>query len=192
MRIGSGRAPLITAGTSAWPSRSAAHFETALGIACVATARTLRLLRPQILTVGWSTGHLCLLSMPDGVVPHRRLKMSSMRTGARAQRVLARAQVVEETLRWLEEQGAGAWLDQGTEHPHRLALSVRADRLHDTYHRLSHAFSDRGLQVSCRICASGSALCYKPRHSTFIFHRALGASAPMPATRYWDACRLST
>ena len=59
------------------------------------------------------------------------------------------AQVVEETLRWLEEQGAGAWLDQGTEHPHRLALSVRSDRLHDTYHRLTHAFSDRGLQVSC-------------------------------------------
>jgi len=62
--------------------------------------------------------------------------------------VPTRVQVVEETLRWLEEQGAGAWLDQGTEHPHRLALSVRSDRLHDTYHRLTHAFSDRGLQVS--------------------------------------------
>ena len=73
-----------------------------------------------------------------------------------------RAQVVEETLRWLEEQGAGAWLDQGVEHPHRLALSVRLDRLHDTYHRLSHAFSDRGLQASrrrdmSRPCVSSSA-----------------------------------
>ena len=57
-------------------------------------------------------------------------------------------QVVEDTLRWLEEQGAGAWLDQGTEHPHRLALSVRLDRLHDAHNRLAHGFSDRGIQAS--------------------------------------------
>ena len=56
-------------------------------------------------------------------------------------------QVVEEVLRGLQGDDAGAWLDQGTEHPHRLALSVRLDRLADTRSRLAQGFADRNLQV---------------------------------------------
>ncbi len=56
-------------------------------------------------------------------------------------------QVVEHVLAGLQGDGAGAWLDQGTEHPHRLALSVRLDRLEGTREALAEGFSNRGLQV---------------------------------------------
>ena len=55
--------------------------------------------------------------------------------------------MVEHVLRGLRGDDAGAWLDQGTEHPHRLAISVRQDRVPAARQQLSEAFAARGLQV---------------------------------------------
>ena len=56
-------------------------------------------------------------------------------------------QVVEGVLADLESKDAGAWLDRGTEHPHRLALSVRLDCLADTRRILAERFAHCQLQV---------------------------------------------
>ena len=54
---------------------------------------------------------------------------------------------MEHVLSVLQREDAGAWLDQGTEHPHRLAISVRQDRVPATRKQLSEAFAACGLQV---------------------------------------------
>lgn len=59
----------------------------------------------------------------------------------------------------LQAEDAGAWLDQGTEHPHRLALSVRRDRVPHTRRSLAEAFAGRGLQVRPGLRALPGAGC---------------------------------
>lgn len=54
---------------------------------------------------------------------------------------------MEGVLADLESKEAGAWLDRGTEHPHRLALSVRLDCLADTRRILAERFAHCQLQV---------------------------------------------
>lgn len=44
--------------------------------------------------------------------------------------------------------GSCHWLDYGTEHPHRIALSVREDRLNYIVQNLENGFINQGLQVS--------------------------------------------
>ena len=47
----------------------------------------------------------------------------------------------------LEGHGAGHWLDHGTEHPHRIALSVRADKVKHVVGQLTSGFRGQGIQV---------------------------------------------
>lgn len=44
------------------------------------------------------------------------------------------------------------WLDQGTEHPHRIALSVQVEQLSNTLLALRRGFDDRSLQVHLLTC----------------------------------------
>ncbi|KAK9824654.1 hypothetical protein WJX72_012101 [[Myrmecia] bisecta] len=53
-----------------------------------------------------------------------------------------------------ENDNAAHWLDKGIEHPHRIALSVRCDKLADIAGSLQASFSQAGLQV--RIIVSGT------------------------------------
>ncbi|CAL8467114.1 g6650 [Coccomyxa elongata] len=46
------------------------------------------------------------------------------------------------------------WLDDGSEHPHRIALSVRQDKVHEVSERLKEGFLQRDVQV--RIILSGT------------------------------------
>ena len=58
----------------------------------------------------------------------------------------ADGQVAGEVLGRLGE-AAGAWLDRGTEHPHRIALSVRGDRAGDAAEQLRAGFEAAGVQA---------------------------------------------
>ena len=42
---------------------------------------------------------------------------------------------------------AAAWLDRGTEHPHRIALSVRGDRLGEAVEQLRAGFEAANVQA---------------------------------------------
>lgn len=57
-----------------------------------------------------------------------------------------RAQVAGEVLDRLTDSAA-AWLDRGTEHPHRVALSVRGDRLGAAVEQLRAGFEAAGVQA---------------------------------------------
>ena len=57
------------------------------------------------------------------------------------------SQVAGELLSQLAEEGAGHWLDEGTEHPHRIALSIRADRIPPILEQLKTGFAQQGVQV---------------------------------------------
>lgn len=59
---------------------------------------------------------------------------------------LRRAQVAGEVLDRLTD-AAAAWLDRGTEHPHRVALSVRGDRLGAAVEQLRAGFEAAGVQA---------------------------------------------
>ncbi len=39
------------------------------------------------------------------------------------------------------------WLDDGSEHPHRIALSVRQDKVHEVSERLKEGFLQRDVQA---------------------------------------------
>ena len=65
--------------------------------------------------------------------------------GLRAELVRC-AQVAGEVLERLTESAA-AWLDRGTEHPHRVALSVRGDRLGAAVEQLRAGFEAAGVQA---------------------------------------------
>ncbi|EIE26776.1 S6PP-domain-containing protein [Coccomyxa subellipsoidea C-169] len=60
-------------------------------------------------------------------------------------------QVAEETIGAVGPSCA-QWLDDGSEHPHRIALSVRQDRVHEVSERLKEGF----LQRDVRIIVSGT------------------------------------
>lgn len=47
----------------------------------------------------------------------------------------------------LRAEGAGDWLDHGTEHPHRIALSIRADKVPHAVEMLGEGFAACGLEV---------------------------------------------
>ncbi len=47
----------------------------------------------------------------------------------------------------LKVEGAGDWLDHGTEHPHRIALSIRADKVQHVVYKLGEGFASMGLQA---------------------------------------------
>jgi len=64
----------------------------------------------------------------------------------------AGGQVAGEVLGRLGED-AGAWLDRGTEHPHRIALSVRGDRASDAAAQLRAGFEAAGVQARPWGCA---------------------------------------
>ena len=50
------------------------------------------------------------------------------------------------------------WLDDGTEHPHRIALSVQSSRVPDVCHRLTQGTLNRGVKVSLNPDMSASTL----------------------------------
>ena len=50
----------------------------------------------------------------------------------------------------LGSDGAVHWLDHGTEHPHRIALSVRSDKVQICMSQLSEGLKAHGVQVGCR------------------------------------------
>lgn len=62
-------------------------------------------------------------------------------------------QVAEETIGAVSTSCA-QWLDDGSEHPHRIALSVRQDKVHEVSERLNAGFLQQEVQV------------YFPCHST--------------------------
>ena len=44
------------------------------------------------------------------------------------------------------------WLDDGSEHPHRIALSVQSSRVPDVCHRLTQGTMSRGVKVTSYNC----------------------------------------
>lgn len=56
-------------------------------------------------------------------------------------------QVAGEIVDRLSTEGAGHWLDHGTEHPHRIALSISADRVASTIAELNSGFKKLNLQA---------------------------------------------
>ena len=56
------------------------------------------------------------------------------------------------------------WLDDGSEHPHRIALMVAAARVPDVCARLAQGFAQRGVQVG---------------GPSMRLHRQPGAAAPL-------------
>lgn len=58
-------------------------------------------------------------------------------------------QVAAEVIGAVGEQSA-QWLDDGSEHPHRIALSVEASRVPDVTHRLSHGCASKNVKVPLR------------------------------------------
>jgi hypothetical protein len=56
-------------------------------------------------------------------------------------------QVAENLVTDLRMEGAGDWLDHGTEHPHRIAISVRADKVPHAVEKLGEGFAAADLQV---------------------------------------------
>lgn len=55
-------------------------------------------------------------------------------------------QVAEETIGAVGPSCA-QWLDDGSEHPHRIALSVRQDKVHEVSERLKEGFLQRDVQA---------------------------------------------
>lgn len=60
-------------------------------------------------------------------------------------------QVAGDIVRELEGSEAAHWLDHGTEHPHRIALSIRSDKVGYAVQKLSAGFSHNKLQVRMRM-----------------------------------------
>ena len=56
-------------------------------------------------------------------------------------------QVAEEAVQRHAGDQSVNWLDHGTEHPHRIALSVHVHRLHDCLAHLRHGFQQHTVQV---------------------------------------------
>lgn len=52
----------------------------------------------------------------------------------------------------LRSDNACYWLDQGTEHPHRIALSVRQDKVAEVTKHLEKGFDSAHLQVLASPC----------------------------------------
>ncbi len=48
-------------------------------------------------------------------------------------------------------EGAAAWLDRGTEHPHRIALSIRGDCLGDAVEQLRAGFEAASVQARTKL-----------------------------------------
>lgn len=67
--------------------------------------------------------------------------------------LVAVKQVAEEAVQRHAGDSSVNWLDHGTEHPHRIALSVHMTSLHDCLAHLRHGFSQHSIQV--RIIVSG-------------------------------------
>ena len=67
-------------------------------------------------------------------------------------------QVAEGLLSRLAEAGAGHWLDQGTEHPHRIALSIQANRIPSALEQLREGFAKQDIQARD---AESPAKCYR-------------------------------
>ena len=65
----------------------------------------------------------------------------------------------------LELENAGHWLDHGTEHPHRIALSLQADKVTWAVERLGEGFVSEGLQARLFKAASELLSTFgSPRH----------------------------
>lgn len=62
-------------------------------------------------------------------------------------RVCVVTQVAEEAVQRHAGDQAVNWLDHGTEHPHRIALSVHIDSLQDCLGHLHHGFQQHAVQV---------------------------------------------
>ena len=58
------------------------------------------------------------------------------------------------------------WLDDGSEHPHRIALSVQSSRVPDVCHRLTEGTHSRGVQVTLNPGIPASRLCSLLQNST--------------------------
>ena len=65
------------------------------------------------------------------------------------------AQVAAEVIGAVGEEHA-QWLDDGSEHPHRIALMVAAARVPDVTARLAQGFAQRGVQVRVLFQGFGS------------------------------------
>lgn len=57
------------------------------------------------------------------------------------------AQVAEEAVQRHAHGNTVSWLDHGTEHPHRIALSVHVSSLQDCLTHLHHGFQQHSVQV---------------------------------------------
>ena len=81
-------------------------------------------------------------------------------------------QVAEEAVQRHANDSSVNWLDHGTEHPHRIALSVHTSSLQDCLTHLRHGFQHHDVQV-CRpdcpslVCAS---LHLVPAHGLRLMH----------------------
>ena len=58
-------------------------------------------------------------------------------------------QVADQVVSQHGSDGAVHWLDHGTEHPHRIALSVRSDKVQMCMRQLSEGLKAHGVQVGC-------------------------------------------
>ena len=62
----------------------------------------------------------------------------------------------------LAAEDAGHWLDAGTEHPHRIALSIRADHVAASVRQLGLGFQDSSLEVVRSLSLQTSPLLRMP------------------------------
>lgn len=62
--------------------------------------------------------------------------------------MLITPQVAGSLIDRLSRENAGHWLDPGTEHPHRIALSIRADLVPLAVEQLKIGFLECGLEVA--------------------------------------------
>ena len=58
-------------------------------------------------------------------------------------------QVADQVVSQHGSDGAVHWLDHGTEHPHRIALSVRGDKVQMCMRQLGEGLKAHGVQVGC-------------------------------------------
>ena len=71
------------------------------------------------------------------------------------------------------------WLDHGTEHPHRIALSVHVSSLQDCLSHLRHGFEQRSVQVSNTCQGSCPVQQSPPAYALTLAAYACAAATPV-------------
>ena len=157
-RIANGRIVWMKAGT--WPQSSrsvmgncktqaaAYHASTCNGIHCAT--------RPAFVSIS----SLGVCKSHDDVASEMHTMLSAamriwnMQYATRFDIAEGTVQVAEEAIQRHAGDSSANWLDRGTEHPHRIALSVHVGSLQDCLSHLRHGFQQRAVQVpDCLCCA---------------------------------------